>query len=213
MKRIVSIAIFAVLLAPAFSLGLTLGPFAYESAIIEDNSAEVAQYGWGMGLGAYHKINIGANAFYYVDLALAIHFTNVYKDKNDLAKGVAPVNNLMLYLHNDINYYPFHQRLAYVGAGLEGIAIGHIAGGGYKFEKSNSSFEFTLPFFVYVDAGIALPVGEKFEVGLKLLYRVFPFVDKKPAGGEASLSFGFVPKRNAAIERIEKSQDNGVIVF
>jgi hypothetical protein len=223
MKRFVSIAVFAAFLAPAFSLGVTLGPFAYEADIIEDKSETVDHYGWGMGLGAYHKINIGANAFYYVDLDLALHFTNVkVVDSATNASSLVKATNLMFYLHNDINYYPFHQRLAYFGAGLEGIAIGHIAGNGngHTFTKSNSDFQLTFPVFVYVDAGVAVPVGRVFgkdcEVGLKLLYRVFPFVDGKPAGGEASLTFGFVPKKNAAMVKAEKVEDavnNAVIVY
>jgi hypothetical protein len=198
MKRFVAVAVFLAAwgaAAPIFAIGITFGPFANEEYVIHSDDAPTYNYGVPLFLGGiYHKLNIGAKAFYYVDLSVDIHYTNVLKaNPVDDDGDIFEATNVILYLHNDINYYPFDQRLVYVGGGIEVLAVDRISGTA-KFTKSNDTTYLTTHFFGYVDAGIAVPVGKKFEAGLKMVYRLLPFnIGGGLEGGEISLAFGFAP--------------------
>ncbi|MDR1956655.1 MAG: hypothetical protein LBQ30_07365 [Treponema sp.] len=170
-----------------FSIGLTYGPVANEQYVIEnDGQFPLSFYDFPLFIGGiYHKIKFSDTLFYYVDLAFNMHNGTI----TDYAVNGIDINNYILYLHNDINLYPFNQKWVYVGAGMELIVIDRIFSE-EAARQSGYNFYVTTNYFCYINGGINIPIG-KMEIGFKTLYRLLPFSFYNRMGnGEITLLIG-----------------------
>jgi hypothetical protein len=137
-----------------FSIGLTFGPIANEQYLIEnDGKFPTSFYDFPLFIGGiYHKINFSNKFFYYVDLAFDIHKSKT----SNVSTNINNTDNYLLYLHNDINYFPFSQKWVYVGTGMELIVIDRIFSQelsqyfGYNYYISTNCF-------CYIDSGVNIP--------------------------------------------------------
>jgi hypothetical protein len=188
MKRTAYFFVFAFFVSlPSFSIGLTLGPFSNERYLVENNQFSLDYYDFPLFYGGlYHKVKFSEKIFYYVDLAFDIHNSRIaYTDTvsgNDM-------NNYLLYLHTDFNFFPFNQKWVYAGTGIELIVIDRVFSG-EAVQRARSNFYVTTDYFCYIDAGINIPIGI-LEIGFKTLYRLLPFsLNGRIGNGEISLLIG-----------------------
>jgi hypothetical protein len=81
-----------------------VGPFFWEMLPAD-------RYYWPLYFGGiYHKQNLSENWFYYADLAFTIHKSDTIDYNFNYERKFVAVNNYFLYLHNDINWYPFNNK-------------------------------------------------------------------------------------------------------
>jgi hypothetical protein len=178
--------------ASAYSIGLTLGPYAYEEPLLDREMLPADRYYWPLCFGGiYHKQNLSEKWFYYVDLAFTIHKSetiDIYF--NDYEKKFVAVNNYFFYLHNDINWYLFNNKWTFVGAGIEAIIVTRVPAESVNRNQDTEVTNYTtIDFFCYLDIGASIPVGP-IEIGFKTLYRMSPFKITESAGiGNGELSF------------------------
>jgi hypothetical protein len=174
---------------PLFSIGFTYGPLSNEQYLIEnDGRFSLSYYDFPLFIGGiYHKINFSDKIFYHVDLAFNIHNSKLRHYEPD--DSVNNMTNYLLYLHNDINLYPFQQKLAYIGGGMELIVVDRI----FSDKAATSmgyNFYITTNYFCYISGGINIPIG-KIEIGFKTLYRLLPFsLDHAMGNGEITFLIG-----------------------
>jgi hypothetical protein len=174
---------------PAFSIGFTYGPLSNEQYLIEnDGRFNLSFYYFTLFIGGiYHKINFSNEIFYYVDLAFDIHNSKMYYYETD--NSVNNTTNYLLYLHNDINIYPFKQKWAYMGGGIELIVVDRVFSDAVA-RSTGYNFYITTNYFCYISGGINIPIG-KMEIGLKTLYRLLPFTLNRTVGnGEITFLIG-----------------------
>jgi hypothetical protein len=188
MKKLFCLGTFIILFSgPAFSIGLLYGPLSNEQYLVEnDGKFPLRFYDFPLFVGGiYHKINFSEKIFYYVDLAFDIHNARIGGENNDKNN----VTGYFFYLHNDINVYPFKQKLAYIGAGMELIVVDRV----FTEEISvytGSRFYTTTNYFCYINGGINIPIG-KIEIGFKTLYRLLPFsLNHQMGNGEITFLIG-----------------------
>jgi hypothetical protein len=183
--------------ASAYSIGLTFGPYAYEKPLV-DGGFSSSLYFWPIFIGGiYHKKNLSEKWFYYTDLAFSIHRSDIAESNyngRDYETKIIDVNSYFFYLHNDINWYPFDKKWAFVGTGIEAIIVARAPAEPVGQDRKLASYT-TMDFFCYVDIGASIPVGPV-EIGLKTLYRLSPFAvnDFRTLGnGELSFFVGLKP--------------------
>jgi hypothetical protein len=150
------------------------------------------RYYWPLCFGGvYHKQNLSEKWFYYVDLAFTIHRSDTINyNFNDYERKFVTVNNYFLYLHNDINWYPFNKKWAFIGAGIEAIVVARVPVEPINRNQDTELTGYTtIDFFCYLDIGTSIPVGPV-EIGFKTLYRMSPFNINESVGvGNGELSF------------------------
>jgi hypothetical protein len=178
--------------AVVYSIGLTFRPYAYEEPLLDREMLPADIYYWPLYFGGiYHKQNLSEKWFYYVDLAFTIHRSDTIDiNFNDFERKFVAVNNYFLYLHNDINWYPFNKKLAFVGAGIETIIVARVPVESINRNQDRDLTDYaTIDFFCYLDIGASIPVGPV-EIGFKTLYRMSPFIITESVGiGNGELSF------------------------
>jgi hypothetical protein len=190
MKKLFCLVVFIIIFSgPLFSIGLTFGPLANEQYLIEnDGKFPILFYDFPLFIGGiYHKINFSDKIFYYVDVAFDIHNSKMAYSMDEDGNNM---NNYFLYLHTDINIYPFKQKWVYLGAGMELIVIDRLLSG-QAAANTGYNFYITTNYFCYINGGINISIGKKMEMGIKTLYRLLPFsLNNRMGNGEITFLIG-----------------------